>query len=879
MIAALCLLLHAAVPPALGKPTYSVVVRAGEPPRSPVLYVRTHDDWAPLRSGVVDREIVPLNSRSERVPCATAERDGVGFRLWAGEDAIDALDRIEVIAVQHALDERVLAADGERHVVGPPTLPRAAHLRPRVGTSETPRDVLPEIARQDDVSTPAGSVLDLEFAEVRPGEGSTAESTLVRVLAEGVREHEEPPRIPGAARRIDRVWSGRSNAVLGSASVLAPIDQAFRASARRIEASDGVPLRLSSAVTTSAQVADWAPWRGSGTSWPRLAAPSRDTTSATDALRSRDDLRVSTEANGLVEVWFETPPAAPEGRAWTFLVSVDGSGAWPPAFAPRASPATAERGTFPDVVRELGIEMVHFEGPDLQLDIRPTMGPGAAWGDVDGDGWVDLFLPQGGGREGSALPTSRFYRNDGGQRFVDESTARGLALTGAGMGALFYDADGDGDLDLFVANRGRNRFLLNDGQGTFTDASAAVGLDSDLWHAAVGATDYDGDGDLDLCVTGYLRYDLSAMPTDEELGRYQREDPLEMLPYAFPGERKLLLRCDLTPAQDGAPASIRYVDVAKELGLDDPNGRGMQAIWWDFDRDGDQDLYLANDVSPNRFWRNEGGGKLKDVGFSIGMDDPRGCMGLAVGDVDGDLDEDVFVTNWQVETNALYVNNLRHTSAKSHVSTFRDRAIEAGLAAPSVGVTGWGAEFADFDLDGDLDLFYANGYTSPDYESTGICVGQPCHYLENDGAGKFAVAFEKAGPDAAIPLAARALIACDYDRDGDLDVAITANNGPFRLLRNDAPRGRNHWLALRLRGADGNTHAIGASIVVEAGGRKLLRSLRAGTSYLCGNAPELHFGLGDATSVASCVVRWPNGRETTHAIEGVDRYVTIAEPR
>jgi len=883
VIAFLFLLLHAASsPPADGKPTRSVVVRAGEPQRSPVVYVHTQEGWAPLRSGVVDREIVPLNTRSERIPCASIERDGVGFRLWAGEDAIEALDRIEVLAVQHALDERLLEGDGERFVVGAPTLPSSTRPRVPAPNPVTERDALPEVARQDGVFVPGRGGLDIEFSEGPLPKGIPKGSTLVRVLAEGVRELEEHQGLV-AADRVDRTWSGRSAAVFGSRSISGAIDQVFRASTRRIESGDGVPLRLGSATLGKANVASWSSWRGSGPLWPRLAASTSATEPIADPLRANDDLRVSSATNGLVEVWFDAPPSAPEGRTWTFLVSVHGSGTWPRAYAPRPSPEIPSPGMFPDVARDVGIDMVHFEGPDLQLDIRPTMGPGAAWGDVDGDGWVDLFLPQGGGREGSEPPTSRFFRNIEGKRFVDESAVRGLAHTGAGMGALFYDADGDTDLDLFVANYGRNRFLVNDGTGKFIDASARVGLDSDLWHAAVTAADYDADGDLDLFVTSYLRYDTAAMPSDEELGRYQREDPVEMLPFAFPGERKLLLRCDparTTEAAAGATAlPFRYTDAAKELGLDDPNGRGMQALWWDFDSDGDQDLYLANDVSPNRFWRNEGGGTFKDVSFSTGLDDPRGCMGLSAGDVDGDLDEDLFITNWQLETNALYVNNLRHTSAKSRVSTFRDRAVEAGVAAPSVGVTGWGAELADFDLDGDLDLFYANGYTSPDYESTGICVGQPCHFMENDGEGKFTLALEEAGPDVAIPLASRAAVACDFDQDGDLDIAVTANNGRFRLLRNGAPRGKNHWLGLRLVGASGNTRAIGAQVVIEAGERKLLRSLRAGTSYLSGNAPELHFGLGEAASVTSCTVRWPSGLETTHAIEGVDRFVTIAEPK
>lgn len=837
-------------------------------PRSCVLYVRTADDWAPLRSGPVDREIVPLNSRSERVPCAAITKDGIVLRLWYGDVPPVRLDSIEVEAVEHALDEIVVQVEDGRWILGPARLPRIV----RRG-DENGEDVLPVVARVDGNS--------IQLSELwLPAVDPASDSKRWALLGESVEGYFHNPI---HAVLTPTAWRGRSSALQldGQRVPRTPVDRVLEASGRSIRMKDLNARRLTRAEMTSASILAWAPWRDEGPEWPVIQASDLGVKDVTDALGANDQVRIRCERGSLVEARFEAPPPPASGRTWTLLVSAFCAESWAPRpDAPRGPQAgTGPSPCFVDVAHDVGIDMVHFEGPDLQLDIRPTMGPGAAWGDVDGDGWVDLFLPQGGGREGSAQPTSRFFRNVEGKRFVDESAARGLALTGAGMGALFYDADGDGDLDLFVANYGRNRFLLNDGKGKFTDASASVGLDTDLWHAAVSAADYDGDGDLDLYVTSYLHYDTSAMPSDEELGRYQREDPVEMLPYAFPGERKLLLRCDLTPAKDGAPASIRYVDVAKELGLDDPAGRGMQALWWDFDRDGDQDLVLANDVSPNRFWRNEGGGKFKDVGFSTGLDDPRGCMGFSAGDVDGDLDEDLFVTNWQLETNALYVNNLRHSSAKSRVSTFRDRAVEAGVAAPSVGVTGWGCELADFDLDGDLDLFYANGYTSPDYESTGICVGQPCHYMDNDGAGKFTLALEKAGPDVAVPLASRAAVACDYDQDGDLDIAVTANNGRFRLLRNEAMRGKNHWLEVRLVGANGNTRAIGAQVVVEAGGKQLLRSLRAGTGYLSGNAPELHFGLGEATSVTACTVRWPSGRETTHAIDGVDRCVTIPEPK
>lgn len=578
-----------------------------------------------------------------------------------------------------------------------------------------------------------------------------------------------------------------------------------------------------------------------------------------------------------VEHGYAPPPDPAPGRTTTLIVR--GSfGRWP--VGARAAPAM--NALFRDVSRSAGIDMVHMEGPDLQLDIRPTMGPGAAWGDIDGDGWVDLFLPQGGGREGSRVAKSKLYRNRGDGTFEDVSEKSGLALEGAGMGALFFDADGDLDLDLFYANYGKNRFMLNDGVGRFSDVTAAVGLDTDRWHAAVSAADYDLDGDLDLYVTSYLRYDEAAMPTSEELGRYQREDPVAMLPFAFAGEKKSLWRNDSRVVREASTKerpTIHFTDVAKECALQDEGGRGMQALFWDFDRDGDQDLYVANDVSPNRFWRNEGNGKWKDIAFSTGVDDPRGSMGLAVGDIEGDGDEDLFLTNWQLESNALYVNNLvNRVSAKSRVSTFRDSAVEAGLAQLSVGVTKWGCELVDFDLDLDLDLAYANGYTSPDYESTGICLSQPNHYFENDGEGRFSAAFERAGADFTEPLSSRCLLACDYDQDGDLDLVVTANNGRVKLLRNELEHGKKHWLGVRLRGKGGNTFAIGAEVEIEVGGKTLRRSLRAGTSYLGGNAPELHFGLGESNTIQACRVRWTSGKTTTHALASVDRFVTLEEP-
>ncbi len=721
---------------------------------------------------------------------------------------------VRVSFVEHADDERVVVDDAGR-----PFRLVGAHL-PRTILSEGLEELLPWFARQDGCAPRAQKAV-IDDRNKAPGE---------RIVAFRVSGDPNTFALFDAAQRVQVGSEDQEKFVSPDAALAGDLDQIVLA---RLE-----PLGEE---------------------------------------HSLGELDSRMVADGMMESWYAPPPDPAPGRTATLLVR--GSfAAW--RASARAAPASSA--LFRDVSHAAGIDMVHMEGPDLQLDIRPTMGPGAAWGDVDGDGWVDLFLPQGGGREGSSVAKSKLYRNRGDGTFEDASSRSGLALEGAGMGALFFDADGDGDLDLFVANYGRNRFLLNDGSGRFSDASDAVGLGTDRWHAAVIAADYDRDGDLDLYVSSYLRYDESQMPPAEELGRYQREDPIAMLPYAFPGESKALLRNDRSAVREAstkdAPA-FHFTDVAKDLGLQDEGGRGMQAVFFDFDRDGDQDLYLANDVSPNRLWRNEGNGKWKDIGFSTGVDDPRGSMGIAIGDVEGDGDEDLFVTNWQLEANALYVNNLvNRTSAKSRVATFRDTAIDAGLGGVSVGVTKWGCELVDFDLDGDLDLAYANGYTSPDYESTGICVGQPNHYFENDGEGRFKAAFERAGTDFTEPLASRCLLACDYDQDGDLDLVVTANNGRVKLLRNELEHGKRHWLAVRLHGKGANTFAIGAEVEIDVDGHTLRRSLRAGTSYLGGNAPELHFGLGAAERVTACRVRWPDGGSSTHALAGVDRFVTIQEP-
>ncbi len=848
---------------------------------APLILVREDDRWSVVAEVSADGGFaslpIPFLSRSERVVRATRSAHGTGIALYAGEGMTLEIDAVEARVVAHPADSQILLVDGAPSLIGPPALAESI-VRPAHDD-----DVLPELARQD-VNTIQGG----EIAVTPPRD--TAGLSLVVIAGES----SEPTsiRFGESERRLALPESSRA-ALASTLTSAKPfrigllegeIDQLFFATVAALDDARAEPLALRAVHGRRATARERSARHGEGRAWPRIeVATTGGTTPDLDTLRSADGRAVSVEPGGWLELWFDSPPGATAGHTQTLLLSVKLR--TPPIAAKAVRNATYEtpRGAestaalFRERTREAGLRLVHMEGPDEQLDIRPTMGPGLALGDIDGDGWVDVFLVQGGGREGSRMPSSRMYRNRGDGTFADVSRASGLALLGRGMGALFFDVEGDGDLDLFVANYGENTLCLNDGHGRFVRAPASACVVSDRWHAAVSAADYDRDGDLDLYVTSYLKYDLAQIPPSDELDRYRREDPVAMLPFAFPGETKLFLRND-TPAGALAPDALRFTDVAAPLGLDDPQGRGMQAVFWDFDRDGDQDLYLANDVSPNRLWRNEGDGTFKDIGFTTGMDDPRGSMGLAAADVDGDGDEDMLVTNWELEANALYVNNLvSHDSAKHRVATFRDAAVRAGLAQLSVGVTKWGVELLDADLDGDLDLFYANGYTSPDYESTGICVGQPCHYFENVGSGRFKAAFDRAGPDVAMPLASRAASACDFDQDGDMDLFVTANNGRARLLENTQTSGRA-WLGVRLAGRGRNPYAIGAEVTLHAGERIWRRSLRAGTSYLAGNAPELHFGLGDVSRIDECVVRWPSGQESRHDIQSLRTFVTLSEP-
>ena len=467
---------------------------------------------------------------------------------------------------------------------------------------------------------------------------------------------------------------------------------------------------------------------------------------------------------------------------------------------------------FSEIAEESGIRLVseYRSGPvDL---ISETIGGGAAWFDADNDGDWDLYIASGRGH-----PNGLFLNNGDGT-FRENARNAGVDHRGASMGAAAADYNGDGRVDLFVSNYGETDTLYrNEGNGVFSDATdeAGVGGTPGDWSTSAAWGDIDNDGDLDLYVARYLQFDEKQAGEILYPAETMKEPPT-LAPGPYPPQANALYR------NEGNGA---FVEIAGQAGVANPRGKSLGAVFCDIDNDGDLDLFAANDVTPNALFKNNGDGTFEDVSFLAGMDDPRQGMGVDFGDFDGDGDFDLFVTYWIDEMNGLYRNNLRRREAPPSDS-FDDIAPEVGLGAPSVGFTGWGTVFSDFDLDGDLDIFAVNGHTSPAPDNPRLCAPQRDQLFRNDG-GKYADA-----PDA-LPFedwgAARGLAAADIDNDGDEDLLVVQNNGPALLFRNESG-GRNRCVKIRA--------PVGSRIEARIGKRWIVREIRAGSSYLSTNAPE-----------------------------------------
>jgi hypothetical protein len=535
---------------------------------------------------------------------------------------------------------------------------------------------------------------------------------------------------------------------------------------------------------------------------------------------------------------------------------------------------------FKDVTEAVGVNFVHSRGARSSL-LPEDMGSGAGFADYDNDGDLDLYIVNNPGPLNAIVtqksPGNVLYRNNGDGTFTDVTKAAGVGDRGYGMGCVFGDYDNDGDLDLYVTNYGPNVLYRNNGDGTFTDVTKAAGVGDARWGTGAVFGDYDNDGDLDLYVPNYVEYDLRKLEAPQKLSmQYGRAAPSALNPYLFDGQDNVLYRNN---------GNGTFTDVTKELGVASSGGRSLQAIFTDFDLDGDLDLYVANDLSPNSLYRNNGDGTFTDVSDESWAADVRGSMGLAVGDYDGDDDLDLFISHWIDQENALYRNlwleerQMRNSAAsadKRQALHLVDESYSAALAEESLEYVGWGTDLFDYDNDGDLDIFVANGHTFQRLDQPEQLIAQQNQLFRYDGNGMFTEVSASAGIAGLPPRVGRGVAFGDYDSDGDVDIFIVNNHDRAVLLRNEGGN-QNNWLHVDLIGVTGNRNAVGARIRLKAGGRAQIREIHAGSSYLSFNSLTAEFGLGKQTKVEQLEVIWPGGRVERVANIPVNQRIVITE--
>lgn len=471
-----------------------------------------------------------------------------------------------------------------------------------------------------------------------------------------------------------------------------------------------------------------------------------------------------------------------------------------------------------------------------------SMAAGCALFDADGDGDLDIYLANGA-TPGDSPDSGRnvFLRQESDGSFVDATAETGLGHEGFGMGVAVGDYDDDGDADVYVTNHGPDVLYRNEGDGTFVDVTAGSGLGDPGWGASAGFVDFDGDADLDLFVTRYLE-----LPPELRV-RDTGGQPEYPGPECCPGLPDLLYR------NDGG----RFVDVSSETGIGSLAGKGLGLAFWDLDGDGAAEIFVANDGEPNRLWRRGEGRRFEDVAAELGVavnvyGAPEASMGVACADVNDDLVPDLLLTHLGQETNTLLL---------SEGGRFRDATRDSGLGAPSLRYTGFGAAWLDYDLDGRLDLAVGNGRVrrAAGAAASGdhwAAYAEPFLLFRNVGETRFALETRCGAPCAASSVV-RGLAVGDVDDDGAPDILWSGADGSARLFLNRGP-GARRWLRLRVRERPDAGDAVGATVAVAAEGRTRVRRVDPAGSYLSSHDPRPLFGLGTA-AVERVTVRWRDG--------------------
>jgi hypothetical protein len=536
---------------------------------------------------------------------------------------------------------------------------------------------------------------------------------------------------------------------------------------------------------------------------------------------------------------------------------------------------------FVDVTEQAGIDFTYVNGASGQKFMPEAVGSGAAFFDADGDGRLDLYIVNGAPLPGYTGPTgpNALYRNAGDGAFVDVTSASGTGDEGFGMAAAVGDIDDDGDPDLYVGNYGANVLYRNDG-GVFADITAQAAVGDTGWGTHADFADVDLDGDLDLYVANYMAFSPSANKECVVGGAR-----VYCGPTTYPGQAGVLYRND-GPGQDGV---TRFTDVTEAAGLHTDAGRQLAAVFGDLDDDGDPDLFVANDKTPNFLFANDGTGRFEEQGAIAGVAYneeglAESAMGADIGDVDNDGRLDIAVATFQWLPNTLYRND--GGGGDGLVGFFTDVTFAAGLGVPSVPFLGMTAAFLDYDNDGFLDLYLANGHLDENVKEYDPSTSYPqlnqLFRNRGDVGAPSGVTFEdvtrSSGPGLLVERVSHGAVFGDYDDDGDTDIFVSDSASPrCTLLRNDGGN-TSRWLRVVARGTASNRDGIGARVRAVAGDLVQTREIRRGYGYMGANDVRLLLGLGERTRVDTLQVRWPSGRRQTLTGIETNRTLVIDEP-